>query len=119
LGSAKAQPAINAAMSAAKSDGKEVLLDFGATWCGNCVAMEGLLGTADVKATMAASYHLVQINVDDSGSILGKYDTSGSYALPVLLVVSPSGSVRVDTNKTGNPDFYGTGFESFLKKWAA
>jgi thiol:disulfide interchange protein len=100
-----------------------VLLDFGASWCGNCVAMDQLFRTSSsVKATMAASYHLVQIDIGDNVGknmqILGKYDSSGGYALPVLLVVSPSGTVRVDTNKTGNPSFSESGFESFLTKWA-
>lgn len=121
--SANAQAQINAAAAAAKSDGKEVLLDFGATWCGNCVAMDSALHTSQVQSVLNASYHLVQIDIGDNIAanmrILEQYDSTGSYGLPVLIVLSPSGSILVDTNKSGNPGFDESGFLAFLKRWAA
>jgi thiol:disulfide interchange protein len=118
---ANAQAQIDAARAAAKADGKEVLLDFGATWCGNCVAMDADFRTSQVQAVLAASYHLVQIDVDVSAnmSILAQYDNSGGYGLPTLIVLSPTGTIRVDTNKSGNPGFDKASFLAFLKKWAA
>ena len=81
--------------------------------------MDGLFENASsVKSTLAASYHLVQIDIDNNMPLLGKYDSSGNFALPVLLVISPSGTLRVDTNKTGNPEFSESGFNAFLTKWA-
>ncbi|WP_370378166.1 thioredoxin family protein [Catenulispora sp. GAS73] len=114
---AKAQ--IAAARAAAEADGREVLLDFGADWCGNCVAMDHDFHAPEVQAVLAASYHLVQIDVDTNMSAISPYDDSSSFGLPVLIVLSPSGSMRVDTNKTGNPSFDQSGFLAFLKKWAA
>jgi thiol:disulfide interchange protein len=99
-----------------------VLLDFGASWCGNCVAMDEAFHKSEVQAILASSYHLVQIDVDASGNmgLLSQYapNNSGGYGLPVLIILSPSGSTRVDTDKSGNPGFDTSSFLAFLKKWA-
>jgi thiol:disulfide interchange protein len=118
---ADAQAQIDAARAAAKSGGREVLLDFGASWCGNCVAMDEDFHTSQVQKVLAASYHLVQIDVDVDKNMgtLAHYDNSGGYGLPVLIVLSPSGTIRVDTDKSGNPGFDQSSFLAFLKKWAA
>lgn len=68
-------------------------------------------------------YHLVQIDIGEQDNstnmqILSRYDSSGSYGLPVLIVVTPSGAVRTDTNKTGLPDLSAGGFTAWLNQWA-
>ncbi|MEY9931582.1 thiol-disulfide isomerase/thioredoxin [Catenulispora sp. GP43] len=111
---------IAAARAAAKADGREVLLDFGASWCGNCVAMDQAFHTSGVQSVLASSYHLVQIDVDDNMSLLSQIapSSSGSYGLPVIVILSPSGATRVDTDRSGNPGFDTSSFLAFLKKWA-
>jgi thiol-disulfide isomerase/thioredoxin len=114
---------IAAAMKQAKADGRDVLLDFGATWCGNCQAIDRLYAESSVKKVLAAHYHLVQIDIGEKDNstnmnILSRYDSSGSFALPVMIVVTPGGSVRTDTNKTGLPDLSTGGFTAWLNKWA-
>ncbi|GAA1967670.1 thioredoxin family protein [Catenulispora subtropica] len=120
--SADSKGQIAAARAAAKADNREVLLDFGASWCGNCVAMDKDFHDPKVQAVLAASYHLVQIDVDASGSmnLLAQYspNSAGGYGLPVLIILSPSGATRVDTDKSGNPGFDTASFLAFLKKWA-
>ncbi|WP_051811912.1 thioredoxin family protein [Kitasatospora sp. MBT63] len=115
---------IAAAMSKAKADGKNVLLDFGANWCGNCKALDKLLtGNADVQNALNSSYHFVKVDIGDHSTtnmkILQGYDSSGSYAMPVLIVVTPSGTVTASTQKVERPKTTADGFTAFLRKWAA
>ena len=58
-GSSKAadtRAVIAADSAAARAGGRLVLLDFGALWCGNCVANERLLHTASVQSALPARH---------------------------------------------------------------
>jgi thiol:disulfide interchange protein len=116
--SADAPQAVQAAFRQARADGKNVLLDFGSTSCFACRTVHALYSDPSVKAEISAHYHLVEIDIDTNMSLLQKYDSSGSYGLPVLFVVSPSGTIRVDTNKTGHPQLDKSGFLNWLTQWA-
>lgn len=113
---------IAAAMKQAKTDGLYVLLDFGATWCGNCRALDQVYADPSVKKLLGEHYHLVQIDIGENDNttnmgILSHYDSSGSYGLPVLIVVTPDGTVHADTNKTGLPQLSVSGFTAWLDRW--
>ncbi|MGW4504219.1 thioredoxin family protein [Streptomyces sp. NPDC004436] len=121
--SADGRQLVDAALRAAKADGRMVLLDFGANWCGNCKAADKVFAQQQTSAILGASYHLVKIDIGGSSSansaLLRQYSPSGgTYKMPVLVVVSPSGTVRVDTHVTGNPALTSDGINSFLRKWA-
>ncbi|ATZ22249.1 thiol:disulfide interchange protein precursor [Streptomyces lavendulae subsp. lavendulae] len=121
--SADAQALIDAALRSAKSDGRMVLLDFGANWCGNCKAADKVFAQPATSALLADDYHLVKVDIGGDSSansaLLRKYSPSGgTYTMPVLVVVSPSGTTRVDTHVSGNPSLTADGIGSFLRKWA-
>jgi hypothetical protein len=117
---ANAKAQITAARAAAKADGRDVLLDFGAGWCGACAELDGTFHTSRIQAELASSYHLVQIDVDTNMPLLVQYapNNSGGYGLPVLVILSSSGGTRVDTDKSGNPGLDPSSFLAFLRKWA-
>ncbi|WP_330294278.1 thioredoxin family protein [Streptomyces sp. NBC_00503] len=122
--SADAQKLIDAALRAAKSDGRMVLLDFGANWCGNCKAADKVFAQPPTSTLLGSSYHLVKVDIGGNSSansaLLRKYSPSGgTYTMPVLVVVSPSGTLRTDTHVTGNPSLTSEGIGSFLRKWAS
>ncbi|MFI9186293.1 thioredoxin family protein [Streptomyces goshikiensis] len=120
---ADGQQALDAALRAAAADGKQVLLDFGANWCGNCKAADKVFGQPATNALLNDSYHLVKIDIGSQNSanfsILRKYSSGGgSYKMPVLIVLSPPGTVRTDTHQSGNPALTADGLGSFLRQWS-
>ncbi|THA46109.1 thioredoxin family protein [Streptomyces sp. A1136] len=122
--SADARKQIDAALRAAKADGRMVLIDFGANWCGNCKAADKVFAQPRTAATLGASYHLVKVDIGGNDSAnsaqLRKYSPSGgTYTMPVLVVVSPTGTIRTDTHVTGNPSLTPDGIDSFLREWAS
>ncbi|WP_327256591.1 thioredoxin family protein [Streptomyces sp. NBC_01244] len=122
--SADARKLIDAALRTAKADGRMVLIDFGANWCGNCKAADKVFAQPQTASLLGASYHLVKVDIGGNSSansaLLRKYSPSGgTYKMPVLVVVSPSGTVRTDTHVTGNPALTPDGIGSFLRKWAS
>ncbi|RSS63413.1 DUF255 domain-containing protein [Streptomyces sp. WAC07061] len=122
-GSADARALLDAALRAAKSDGRMVLLDFGANWCGNCKAADKVFAQPATTALLADDYHLVKVDIGGDNSansaLLREYSPSGgTYTMPVLVVVTPSGTTRVDTHATGNPPLTADGINTFLRKWA-
>ncbi|MFF5767284.1 thioredoxin family protein [Streptomyces tanashiensis] len=120
---ADARGAVRSAVAAAKADGKKVLIDFGANWCGNCKAADEVFSTSGVSALLDASYHVVKVDIggQDSAalSLLSSYCSGeGAYKMPVLVVLDGDGKLVTETYSTGNPDLTDAGLGAFLRKWA-
>ena len=75
---AKANPQadIDAAVAAAKADGRRVLIEFGADWCEDCTALAADFASPQIKPFLDANFHVVPVyigNWDTNMAVEGKY----------------------------------------------
>jgi len=78
-----------AALAAAKRDGKRVLVDFEAVWCGPCHTMDQLVFTAQSVVTAAAGVIAVKVDGDDHHDLKVKYKVDG---YPTLILFDSNGN---------------------------
>lgn len=95
---------IATALAAARRDGKDVLLVFGARWCPDCVAVEEWTSDPDVAGLLAERFHLVGVSVGtERGERHRNADVERDYnhpiagGIPGLSVLSPEGKIRYDS----------------------
>ncbi|NUR62439.1 MAG: hypothetical protein HOV87_27840 [Catenulispora sp.] len=109
------------AMAAAQSDGKAVLLDFGAGDSAESRALDAALRAPQSRAVLARSYHVVHI--DPGSGDPGLMKIAAQYAFgasggPLLVVLSPDGTVRADSIHNGRPRYDDAGVAAWLRQWA-
>jgi thioredoxin 1 len=77
------------ALTAAKSAGKNVFVDFETTWCGPCKSMDDWIWTDnDVAALLNAGYVGVKLDGDVEKDLVKRFNVSG---YPTMLVLDGSG----------------------------
>ncbi|WP_171013504.1 thioredoxin family protein [Chitinivorax sp. B] len=87
---ADAKADLRAVQTAARVDGKKVLVVFGANWCPDCRGLSQELVSGETAKIVASSYHVVKINLGrwdknlDIADIYGKPQAKGIPALVVL-----------------------------------
>jgi thiol-disulfide isomerase/thioredoxin len=92
---AEAAKDIDAALRAARKDGRHVLLDFGADWCPDCRVLGAIFEQKDVAAVLVRNFHVVRIDVgrrDKNGELAAKYGATSDDWIPALVVLAPDGS---------------------------
>jgi thiol:disulfide interchange protein len=104
---ADAAAEIDAAVAAARADGKRVLLVFGGNWCVWCRRLEHVLRNhAEVRTALADGFHVVHVSTGGRRSghnraLSERYGDPIQHGLPVLVVLDGSGRV-VMTQETGS-----------------
>ena len=98
------QDDIDAALTSAKNDGKLILLDFGANWCNDCLALSKLFDDPLVQPYLQDHFHLVHIDV---GYWDKNLDTSNKYGNPIekgipAVVILTSDEKTIATTKDGS-----------------
>lgn len=92
---------IDAALTAAKKDGKRVLLDFGADWCPDCRVLGTLFEQPDVKAIADAHFHVVRIDVgrrDKNADLVAKYHATSNDWIPAVVVLDANAATVASTD---------------------
>ena len=82
-------PGFTAALTRAKATGKQVFIDFEATWCGPCHTMDEWIWTdAGVAARLNQGFIGVKIDADREKALVKRYNITG---YPTMLIVDATG----------------------------
>lgn len=121
---ADAAAGITAALTAAKKDGRPVLIDFGADWCMDCRVLGARFQEPGPSARLA-KYHVVTVDVgefDRNLNVAARYVNLQTSGIPALVVLDPaSGQIKVATNRgefANARTMSAVQVEEFLKRWA-
>jgi thiol:disulfide interchange protein len=115
---------LKTALALAASDGKEVLIDFGADWCPDCKVLDKLFQSKETKPLLQRNYHVVAVDVgefDHNLDFAAKYVKLKTSGIPALVVLAPDGKVLVATNdgSFANARTMNSGqVNAFLARWA-
>lgn len=92
---------ITAALAAAQTDGKHVILDFGADWCPDCRVLGALFEDASVAPLARDNFHVVRIDVgrrDKNGDVAKKYSATSDDWIPAVVVLDAEGTIVARTD---------------------
>jgi thiol:disulfide interchange protein len=93
---ADARADINAALKAAKGDGKRVLIDFGADWCPDCHVLAAYLDGPAGRALVEPNFHVVRVDVgiwDHNLDVANTYGNPIRIGIPSVVVLDKAGKV--------------------------
>ena len=101
----EAKKDLDAALAAARSDHKRVLVVFGANWCYDCHVLDAAFHSKELAPLLAANYHLVHVNVADgtSNMELAGMCQVRTDRLPSLAVLDENGRL-ITSQKNGEFD---------------
>ena len=74
----------------ARTEGKQIFVDFETEWCGPCHVMDEWVYTADAVVDASLSYVSVKVDGDEHPELKEQFEVEG---YPTMLVVSPHGQV--------------------------
>jgi thiol:disulfide interchange protein len=123
---------IASAITIAGREHREVLLDFGASWCPECRVLAGLFRSAQVKRLLSSDYVAVLVDVSTPSQNLNlvtryiKPKTIGgipnAYDIPLLVILASDGKAITNTNDVrtflNNNTITASETAAYLVKWA-
>src|SRR5215471_5707834 len=122
--SADSAKQVTEAQARAKKENKNVLLQFGANWCGWCHKLHKLFeADAEIAGVLKESYIVVMVDVNKGHNtdIDQRYQNPTRFGLPALVVLDSAGKVLVsqDSGKLEEGDHHDPKkVLAFLNEWA-
>ena len=120
---AKADPQadIDAAVVAAKADGRRVLIEFGADWCEDCTALAADFASPQIKPFLDTNFHVVPVYIghwDANMAVEGKYRAQSS-VMPVIVILDGTGANLYQSLDLQNAHSMSVAdVMTYLQKWA-
>ena len=120
---ADAHQQITAAIGEASKTGKNVILDFGANWCGDCHALEAQMQGPELATLIAKSFIVVNVDVgrfDKNLDLAQKYRIPLKKGIPALAVLDPHGNLLYSQDQGQFEDARHMTYEAikaFFERW--
>jgi thioredoxin 1 len=121
--SADAHRQIAAAIAQATKSGKNIVLDFGANWCGDCHALDAQMRSPDLAGLIAKNYVVVHVDVGrftKNLDLARKYDVPLNKGIPALAILDRHGTLLFSQSQGEFEDARHLGhdaFTQFFEKW--
>ena len=99
--SADAQAQVSQALAKAKTDNKQLMIVFGANWCGDCKMLDGEFRKPAMKALLDANYVVVKVDVNRFNKNLDVVKPYGDVikkGIPSIVIATPANQLVYATN---------------------
>lgn len=93
---ADAKAEVKAAAARAASDGKAVLVVFGANWCGDCKALDSAFKQGNTASLLSKRFHVVKVDVgrmDKNTDMAQNYGVPLKKGIPAVAVLGKDGKL--------------------------
>lgn len=121
--SADAHRQIAAAIAEASKSGKDIVLDFGANWCGDCHALDAQMHSPDLAGLIEKNYVVVHVDVGrftKNQDLARKYNVPLNKGIPALAILDSHGTLLFSQSQGQFEDARHLGhdaFTQFFEKW--
>ena len=99
--SADAAVLVAQALGKAKTDNKQLLVVFGANWCGDCKMLDGEFKKPALKALLDAHYVIVKVDVsrfNKNLDVVKPYGDVIKKGIPSIVIATPANQLVYATN---------------------
>jgi thioredoxin 1 len=113
---ANAREMISAAVTEAARSHKNIVLDFGANWCGDCHALDAEMRKPEIASLIEKNYVVVHVDVgryDKNLDLARKYGVPLKKGIPALAVLDPHGKLLYAQDQGQFEDARHVEYESF------
>ena len=99
--SADAQAQVSQSLAKAGAENKQVMIVFGANWCGDCKMLDGEFKKPALKALLDANYVVVKVDVNRFNKnldVVKPYGDMIKKGIPSIVIATPANQLVYATN---------------------